>query len=140
MYASIFARCAICLCLIQGAGLGWLGAEACQGAEPVPEVDTKTSENSVEKVYREIFLKDCVVSFTASWCGPCRTQHAENKLLKDKNIRVWEIDIDEHPQLWAYLSNSNTVPTTCVLKNGKVLYEWRGVTNHQTIEYNFNRK
>ncbi len=141
MYGSFFARIAVCLGLIQGAGLGWFRAETCQGSEPVPTVNAQADEAPVEEVYREIFVKDCVVSFTASWCRPCRTQHAENKVLKDKKqIRVWEIDIDQHPRLWQHLTTSTTVPTTCIIKKGKVVNVWVGVTDHQTIENTFNKK
>ena len=140
MYAPFFARIAICLGILQGAGLGWLGAKTCQGGEFVSEANSEADEAPVEEVYREIFIKDCVVSFTATWCGPCRYQHAENKLLKDKKVRVWEIDIDQHPRLWQHLATSNMVPQTHIIKKGKSVNSWSGVTNHQTIEEAFNKK
>jgi len=139
MYASVLTRFTICLCLFQAAGLGWFEAENCTGGEPVQQIESKTDESDIKKVYREVFLKDCVVTFSATWCGPCRTQHAENKLLS-KKIRLWEIDIDQHPDLWQYITTTTMIPFTCIIKKGKVVKQWSGVVDHQTVEDAFNKK
>lgn len=139
MYASVLTRITICCVFIQGAGLGWLKTQDCQGSEPVLQAESETDESDIKKVYREVFLKDCVITFSATWCGPCRIQHAENKLLS-KKIRLWEIDIDDHPDLWNYITTTTMIPFTCIIKKGKVVQSWSGVVNHQTIEDAFKKK
>lgn len=139
MYDTVLARFTVCLCFLQAAGLGWIEAKNCHGSEPVLQVTAETDETDIKKVYREVFIKDCVITFSASWCGPCRTQHAENKLLS-KKIRLWEIDIDDHPDLWRYITNTTMIPFTCIIKKEKVVTTWSGVIDHQTIEDAFKQK
>lgn len=140
MYDSFLTRIAVCLSFLQGAGLGFDTPKACQAGEPVQQAESEAGEAPVEKVYREIFIKDCVISFTASWCPPCRWQHAENKVLKDKKIRLWEIDIDQHPRLWAHFAVLDVVPSTYIIKKGKVVNSWAGFIDHKTVEDAFNKK
>jgi thioredoxin-like negative regulator of GroEL len=139
MYASVLTRIAICCILVQSEGLGWLKTQDCQGSEPVLQAESETDESDIKKVYREVFLKDCVMTFSATWCVPCRTQHAENKLLS-KKIRLWEIDIDQHPGLWQYITTTTMIPFTCIIKKGKVVKQWSGVVDHKTVEDAFNKK
>jgi thioredoxin 1 len=65
--------------------------------------------------------KDYLIYFTATWCGPCQGyKPTVQKIRKDGLIKVHEVDIDNNPSSasqWGVTS----VPTTIIVKNGKVV-------------------
>lgn len=64
-----------------------------------------------------------IFKFTASWCGPCKsiTPYIENLCNNlDKNIKIYEVDIDESFDLFAYLRSKKMVKgVPCLLSYNK---------------------
>lgn len=59
---------------------------------------------------------DCLIKFGAKWCSPCRMLAP---ILKEvKNIKICDIDIDEHPEL-ATEYEISALPTLILFKNGQ---------------------
>jgi thioredoxin 1 len=58
-----------------------------------------------------------VLKFYADWCGPCKMLSKTLENLKDNNIPIKEIDIDEQTDL-AVQYNVRSVPTMVLLENG----------------------
>lgn len=65
--------------------------------------------------------KDYLIYFTATWCGPCQGfKPTVHKIRDEALIKVIEVDIDKNPgaaSQWGVTS----VPTTVVVKNGKIV-------------------
>jgi thioredoxin 1 len=58
-----------------------------------------------------------VLKFYADWCGPCKMLSKTLENLKDNDIPIKEIDIDEQTDL-AMQYNVRSVPTMVLLENG----------------------
>jgi thioredoxin 1 len=58
-----------------------------------------------------------VLKFYADWCGPCKMLSKTLENLKDNDIPIKEIDIDEQTDL-AVQYNVRSVPTMVLLENG----------------------
>jgi thioredoxin 1 len=58
-----------------------------------------------------------VLKFYADWCGPCKMLSKTLENLKDNNIPIREVDIDEQTDL-AVQYNVRSVPTMVLLENG----------------------
>jgi thiol-disulfide isomerase/thioredoxin len=55
--------------------------------------------------------KDCILKFTASWCGPCKMMiPVLEKVSSEHNIPVYEIDVDAEFEL-SSMFNIRSVPT-----------------------------
>jgi thioredoxin 1 len=58
-----------------------------------------------------------VLKFYADWCGPCKMLSKTLENLKDNDIPIREVDIDEQTDL-AVQYNVRSVPTMVLLENG----------------------
>lgn len=76
--------------------------------EPVPHAPLQPNQVRVERE---------VLAFTAPWCGGCQKDKAQIAELRDKGVKITEINIDERPDL-AQQYNVTVVPTYVVLENG----------------------
>ncbi|WNY25292.1 thioredoxin family protein [Methanolapillus millepedarum] len=76
-----------------------------------------------------------LIDFSATWCGPCRMQKPIIEELKTKyakvNFRI--VDIDESPDM-ARTYNIHAVPTLVVLKDGKEVSRFVGVSSKEKLE------
>ena len=68
-----------------------------------------------------------IVKFTASWCGPCKkaAPYIEQGLASlPDNVHYYEIDIDDHFELYGYLKTKkmvNGIPALLGWKSGNIL-------------------
>ena len=78
--------------------------------------------------------KITVVSFWATWCGPCKTMAPileEVATEAGDNARIIKIDVDKNPNVAAQYQIRG-VPTLILFKNGKILWQQSGVVpGHQ---------
>lgn len=58
-----------------------------------------------------------VLAFTATWCGGCRQDKPQIAMLRERGVKITEINIDERPDL-AKQYGVTVVPTYVVLENG----------------------
>lgn len=81
------------------------------------------------KITKDNFEAECIkselpvlIDFWATWCGPCKmvspmiSELAEEL---DGQVKVCKVNVDEEPELAAAFHISS-IPTLCVMKNGKV--------------------
>jgi len=71
-----------------------------------------------------------VLKFYADWCGPCKMLSKTLENLKDNDIPIKEIDIDEQTDL-AVQYNVRSVPTMVLLENGS---EMKRVVGSMSLE------
>lgn len=74
-----------------------------------------------------------VVKFGATWCAPCRTMGPLlQKLSDDKGIPVYEVDIDDYPEL-ANRFSVRSVPHVLVFKDGVISGERVGLARPDVL-------
>jgi thioredoxin 1 len=79
-----------------------------------------------------------VISFTASWCGPCKMIKPILQKLSEEEKIVWENkDIDENRDLVKEL-NITSVPTLIYMIDGKEYNRTTGYMPMEKIIYNYN--
>lgn len=86
--------------------------------------------------YSEVINKKGIVlvNFYANWCGPCMLL---NQTLEDignsvTNCRIIKVDVDECPQA-TNLLEVDTVPTTFIYRDGKVITRYVGTMTKKEI-------
>lgn len=59
-----------------------------------------------------------LISFGATWCGPCKGMKTVVSEIEKDGVKVYRIDVDEFP---AYMRSwkITTIPAVVVLRNGK---------------------
>ena len=76
-----------------------------------------------------------VVDFWAAWCGPCRTQGPIIDDLAESAhtmATIAKVDVDQAPKLSEQF-NVESIPMILVLKDGKVLNRFVGVTSKKEL-------
>jgi thioredoxin 1 len=69
-----------------------------------------------------------IIKFGATWCGPCKTIDADVKDIFSKmpeTVQCVMLDIDENPEIYAFLKNKrmvNGVPVLLCYKMGNTHY------------------
>ncbi|MCC7419922.1 MAG: thioredoxin [Planctomycetaceae bacterium] len=117
---------------------GCSGTEGPTGAERSPSSETETAEEGVDasspslvvavndaNFERQVIMseKPVLVSFSATWCGPCRAMAPVLRdIAKDYDGRmvVADIDIDNGP-LTSNLYNVRALPTLILFHRGEVV-------------------
>jgi thioredoxin 1 len=128
---------------------GCSGTEAPVGAERSPSSETETAEDGVDasspslviavndaSFERQVIMseKPVLVSFSATWCTPCRTMAPVLRDIAneyDGRVTVASVDIDNGP-LTSSLYNVRALPTLILFHRGEVVLPFEvGVSQKQ---------
>lgn len=91
-----------------------------------------TDENFEHEVLKSD--KTVIVDFYADWCGPCKMQGPIIEAIANENvnIKVGKINVDENPTT-AVKYDIMSIPTILVIREGKVLKKFVGLTDKGEI-------
>lgn len=91
-----------------------------------------TDENFEQEVLKSD--KTVIVDFYADWCGPCKMQGPIIEAIENENvnIKVGKINVDENPTT-AVKYDIMSIPTILVIREGKVLKKFVGLTDKGEI-------
>lgn len=87
-----------------------------------------------------------IIRFTASWCGPCNVYAPifQAVLSSKPNVKVHVVDIDDDPLNLVGEYGVRSVPTTVLLRDGKVVDTLLGAVPasklHELIDSHFSFK
>jgi len=63
--------------------------------------------------------KNCLLKFSAMWCGPCRTTGKTLQKVQDNTgVEIYEVDIDTHSDI-AIKYGISSVPTVVCIRDGQ---------------------
>ncbi len=93
---------------------------------------TATKENFEAEVIKS--GKTVLLDFWASWCGPCRMVAGIVEEIAEEcaDITVAKVNVDDEPEL-ANLFGISSIPTLCVVKNGKIVAQAVGYRPKEEI-------
>jgi len=124
----------------QGGGGPGVGGAGPIGPEPADDfvdsehVMTLTDANfNAEAVQSD---KVVLVDFWAVWCGPCKAQAPIVAEIAEANVdkvKVGKLDIDKNPKI-ADAYEIEAIPTLLILKDGKVVKKFVGLTSKANLE------
>jgi len=111
---------------------GTPGTESAKVAEKEPatpvsnDAPKATNGAGVAKSENAAQPKDYLIYFTATWCGPCRSQKPVIESIKDAGKhKVFIVDIDQD-RASANAWGISSVPVVAVVRDGKVVYRGNG--------------
>ncbi len=81
---------------------------------------------------------DVLVDFSATWCGPCKTQMSilDTLAAKTPELSIIKIDVDENPDA-ARGFRVRSIPALFAFRNGKLVGTSLGVTSVEKIRAMF---
>ena len=97
-------------------------------------VNVFNEENFEEEVMKS--EETVLVDFYADWCGPCKMMSpiideiAEEQI---ENLKVGKVNVDNNQEL-AEKFGILSIPTIVILKNGKIIKTFIGVTSKDEIK------
>ena len=93
-----------------------------------------TSENYEEEVLKSD--KPVLIDFYADWCGPCKMMGPIiDKIAEEleEQVKVGKINVDDNQDL-AMEYNVMSIPKIVIIKEGKVVKTFVGVTGKEEIK------
>ena len=93
--------------------------------KPIPEINLDSLKN--EKLNESDFKKEILlVNFFASWCVPCRVEHAFMQSLSNEGIKIIGINYKDDPQqAIQWLEElSNPYSNVAIDSNGRIAIDW----------------
>lgn len=96
------------------------------------EIPQVTSANFEEEVLNS--EKTVLIDFYADWCGPCKAYApiVEAFATENEDIKVVKVNVDDSEDL-AIKYNAMSIPTTVVIKNGKVVNRAVGIISKSNL-------
>ena len=79
--------------------------------------------------------KTVIIDFYADWCGPCKMQSPIiDQIAEEKGdaIKVAKVNVDDNQEL-AEKYEIMSIPTILIMKNGKVVKQFVGLTSKNEI-------
>lgn len=97
------------------------------------EIKKVTSSNFEEEVLKSD--KTVLIDFYADWCGPCKAYApiVEAFAAENEDIKVVKVNVDDSKDL-AIKYNAMSIPTTVVIKDGKVINRAVGIISKGNLE------
>ena len=90
-----------------------------------------TYEEALQLAKKE--KKNLFISFTASWCGPCRMLAPVLESLSDRDdFKIVKVDVDAEPAL-AMQFGIESIPTLLVFRNGQLVNRSVGLVSQPEI-------
>lgn len=95
---------------------------------------------SMEQFEQEVINANGVVfvDFYATWCMPCKTMSSIIKEIakEHKEVKFVKVDVDKNEEL-SIKYNVMSIPTMIIMKDGKLVKTFVGVTNKESIVKEF---
>ncbi len=97
------------------------------------------SENKLDEMVKESEANnsELVIDFFATWCGPCQMYMPifDQVNSKNENWSMVKVDIDTISEEMARKFNVNAVPTTIIIKGGKVENKTQGFMTEDQLTH-----
>ncbi len=95
------------------------------------------SETKLEEMVKESETNntELIIDFFATWCGPCQVYMPIFDLVnsKNENWNMVKVDIDTISEEVARKYSINAVPTTLIIKNGKIENKTQGFMSEEQL-------
>lgn len=90
-----------------------------------------TKDNFQEALDADLSL----VTFSASWCGPCRMQAPVlEELSREKgDVQFFRVDVDEERELATHFKVMS-IPALFIIKDGKIVQNLMGYNDKNALE------
>ncbi len=94
-------------------------------------VQNLTKDNFQEALDADLSL----VTFSASWCGPCRMQAPVlEELSREKgDVQFFRVDVDEERELATHFKVMS-IPALFIIKDGKIVQNLMGYNDKNALE------
>lgn len=79
------------------------------------------------------FLRNGILSFDATWCGPCQQMKPIVNRLKQGAHPIQSVDVDAHPELCKKF-NVESIPSFVLVKDGREIERVSGITTEAKLK------